>query len=112
MLENGNVRREYFKDSSDEYRTTALEALDVVLSKVPYIEMNTGAISRGYKAVYPDDFFLRYILEKGGKIVLNGDSHSAAALDCHFDESVAALKEIGFSSLWQLQKSGWKEILI
>ena len=101
-----------FSDSSDEYRTVALEALDVALSKVPYIEMNTGAISRGYKAVYPDDFFLRYILEKGGKIVLNGDSHSAAALDCHFDESVAALKEIGFSSLWQLKKSGWKEILI
>lgn len=101
-----------FSDCTEEYRAIALEALDACLSAVPYIEMNTGAISRGYKAVYPDDFFLRHILEKGGKIVLNGDSHSAQALDCHFDASVAKLKEIGFASLWQLGKNGWHEVLI
>lgn len=101
-----------FSDCTEEYKAVALEALDACLSAVPYIEMNTGAIARGYKAVYPEDFFLRHILKKGGKIVLNGDSHSAAALDCHFEASISKLKEIGFTSVWQLRKQGWKEILI
>lgn len=101
-----------YDDCSPEYQAIALSSLDAVLSEVPYIEMNTGAVSRGYKAVYPADLFLRRICEKGGRIVLNGDSHSAEALDCHFDASVAALKEIGFSSVWQLRKQGWTEVLI
>lgn len=101
-----------YSDCTEEYQSVALEALDACLSAVPYIEMNTGAISRGYKTVYPNDVFLRRILEKGGRIVLNGDSHSASSLDCHFDESVSKLKEIGFASLWQLGKKGWREVLI
>lgn len=101
-----------FSDASDGYLNVALEALDVALKTVPYIEMNTGAISRGYQTVYPDGVFLRHILERGGRIVLNGDSHSAEALDCHFDESVTVLKQIGFSSVWQLRKGGWTEVLI
>lgn len=101
-----------YSDSTETYREIALKALDTALENIPYIEMNTGAISRGYKAVYPDDFFLKYICQKGGKIVLNGDSHSAEALNCYFDESVKTLKTIGFSSIWQLRKSGWTEILI
>lgn len=101
-----------FADCTEAYQKIALEALDLALANVPYIEMNTGAISRGYKAVYPNDFFLKYIFEKGGRIVLNGDSHSAAALDCHFSESVKTLKSIGFSSVWQLRKNGWTEVAI
>lgn len=101
-----------FSDYTEKYEKIALEALDTCLSSIPYIEMNTGAISRGYKTVYPDEFFLRRILEKGGRIVLNGDSHSATALDCHFDASIAMLKEIGFSSVWQLGKQGWTEVMI
>lgn len=101
-----------FSECTEKYEKIALEVLDTCLAQIPYIEMNTGAIARGYKTVYPDSFILRRICEKGGRIVLNGDSHSAAALDCHFNESVAMLKEIGFSSVWQLSKSGWTEVLI
>ncbi len=102
-----------FDDGDEIYRKIALEALDEVLKKDVFIEVNTGAISRGYrKDPYPDAFFLKYIKEKGGKLVLNGDSHSADTLDTHFDKSVELLKEIGFESLWQLGKNGWQKILI
>ncbi len=101
-----------FADPSEEYKRVALEALSTALSYIPYVEMNTGAIARGYKTVYPDDFLLRHICQKGGRLVLNGDSHSVEALNCHFDASVAALKEIGFTSIWQLRKAGWTEVVI
>ncbi len=102
-----------FDDGDETYRKIALEALDEVLKKDVFIEVNTGAISRGYrKDPYPDAFFLRYIKEKGGRLVLNGDSHSADALNTHFDPSVEMLSKIGFSSLWQLKRAGWEEISI
>lgn len=101
-----------FDGDNEAYRKIALEALDEVLSKIPYIEMNTGAISRGYPCIYPAPFLLERVLEKGGRMVLNGDSHSADSLDCHFEESVALLKKIGFSSLWQRREEGWTEIPI
>ena len=102
-----------FDDNNDLYRKIALEALDEVLKKDVFIEVNTGAISRGYRTEpYPDRFFLEYIKDKGGKLVLNGDSHSADSLDTHFDKSVELLKEIGFDSLWQLRKNTWQKISI
>ncbi|MBR5295214.1 MAG: histidinol-phosphatase [Clostridia bacterium] len=102
-----------FDDEDELYRKIALEALDEVLKKDIFIEINTGAISRGYrKDPYPDAFFLKYIQEKGGKIVLNGDSHDADSISTHFDESVELMKKIGFDSLWQLKKSGWEEITL
>lgn len=100
-----------FDGAGEDYRHVALEALDEVLACVPYIEVNTGAISRGYRREpYPEDFLLKRILEKGGKLVLNGDSHKAEHLDTHFDESVEKLKKIGFRSFWQLRENGFVEV--
>lgn len=95
------------------YVSVALEALDEVLKNVPFIEVNTGAISRGYRTMpYPEDFLLRRILERGGRLVLNGDSHRVEHLDCHYDQSIEMLKKIGFSSIWQLQREGFTEVCI
>lgn len=102
-----------FDDEDEAYQKIALEALDEVIKTAPRIEVNTGAISRGYKALpYPAKPFLSRIFQKGGRLVLNGDSHSLAALDTFFPESVSMLKEIGFSSLDRLGQSGWESILL
>ncbi|MBR3838058.1 MAG: histidinol-phosphatase [Clostridia bacterium] len=102
-----------FDDPDETYVSVALEALDEVLKTVPFIEVNTGAISRGYRTQpYPEDFLLRRILERGGRLVLNGDSHRAEHLDCHYDQSIEMLKKMGFSSIWQLQREGFTEVCI
>jgi len=102
-----------FDDPDEAYVSVALEALDEVLKNVPFIEANTGAIARGYRTQpYPEDFLLRRILERGGRLVLNGDSHRAEHLNCHYVESVEMLKKMGFSSVWQLQKNGFTEVSI
>ena len=55
---------------------------------IPYsipFEINTGAISRGYRTTpYPADDILNYIKEKGGKLILSSDSHRADTLGFKF----------------------------
>ncbi len=100
-----------FDGAGEEYRRVALEALDEVMKKVPFIEVNTGAIARGYRTEpYPDDFLLNRILEKDGKLVLNGDSHKISHLSCHYDQSLLKLKQMGFASIWQKREGRFCEV--
>jgi len=102
-----------FDGAGEEYRALALAAVDEVMNNTPFIEVNCGAIGRGYrKTPYPDDFILKHLLKKGAKLVLNGDSHSVDTLNTHYEESVKELSEMGFSSLWQLRRTGFVEVPI
>ena len=85
---------------SRAYRDIAREALRASLKLCPIIEMNTGAISRGYRKIpYPENFLLDDIRELGGKIILSSDCHSADNLTCCFDECLEILKSRGFDSV-------------
>ncbi len=102
-----------FDGAGEEYEALALAAADEVIKSVPFIEVNSGAIGRGYrKTPYPDDFILKHLLKKGARLVLNGDSHSVDTLNTHYEEIVEELRNIGFTSLWQLRKTGFVEISI
>ncbi len=48
----------------------------LVAYDVPF-EINTGAISRGYRTQpYPDEEMIAYIKAKGGRLILSSDAHS------------------------------------
>ncbi len=102
-----------FDDGDEAYRHIALEALDEVIKWVPFFEVNSGAMARGYrKTPYPELFILQRLCEKGAKVILSSDCHKKEFLDLNFDAEVSMLKEIGFSSLWQKGKDGFFEIKI
>ncbi|MBO7761811.1 MAG: PHP domain-containing protein [Clostridia bacterium] len=102
-----------FDDESEAYRHTAREALRAVAPLVPYFEINTGAMYRGYRtAPYPAPFLLEEMQRLGVKPVLNGDSHDIPSLDHAFAETEALLKKTGFSSLWRMRRGGMEEILL
>ena len=73
-------------------------------------EVNTGAISRGYRTMpYPSENLL-YILKKhGAKITLTSDCHAAENLDCFYAESRKLLSDIGFEYLTMLTSDGVKK---
>lgn len=49
-----------FDESDPRYRSAALDALDAVVKKHPRFEINTGAMSRGWRsAPYPAPFLLK-----------------------------------------------------
>ena len=96
--------------SSRRYRLSALTALDTLLDKDKVFEVNTGAISRGYrKTPYPAPFILKRISERGGRVILSGDAHDVNGICAYFDDAAALLKSLGVKNIVTFTKSGFKE---
>lgn len=101
----------FFDENDPVYQDLATQALEEALSCVPYIEVNTGAISRGYRTTpYPASFLLPVMKKRNAKIVISSDAHFAAGLDCFFDQTVEILKENGFTTYFQKTRDGFEEI--
>lgn len=96
-----------FSTACDDYIQPALEAMDRL---VPYglpFEINTGAMSRGYrKEPYPSRFLLRELRSRGARIIINSDSHHFSTV-CHEFEMAARLAyECGFRERCILTSEG------
>ena len=75
-------------ENSPRYRHAALSALSTLLDQGAVLEINTGAISRGYRsAPYPAPFLLDEIARRGGKMLLSSDCHSRDAVCFGFPEA-------------------------
>lgn len=75
-----------FDDTADAYKAGWRNRLFDAGDK-PVFEINTGAISRGYRTLpYPAQDQIEYIKSKGGLLVLNSDSHSVKTLAFRFDD--------------------------
>lgn len=73
--------------SNPRYIAAWKGAVDSLIKKNIPFEINTGAISRGYRTTpYPATDILDYIKENGGKFILASDSHSAENLAFNFKE--------------------------
>ena len=97
-------------ESDPRYIKAAKEALAASLEVCPFIELNTGAMSRGYrKEPYPAVFLIDEIKALGGKIVLSSDSHSKDCLTDWFDEAVELLISRGIKSISQYKGGHFEE---
>lgn len=75
-----------FDEQDPRYIRAWRKAIDALLPTGKPFEINTGAISRGYRTVpYPNPDMLEYIREKGGTFILSSDSHRADTLCFGFD---------------------------
>lgn len=96
---------------SERYVTAAKKAIDKLIPYGKPFEINVGAITRGYKTIpYPDPILLKYIFEKGGKIVITGDCHSKDHLGKNRDIALKLAKECGFTTQYVLTADGWVDI--
>ncbi len=110
LMTKFNEGGRFFDEEDARYRALALEALDALLEDDLMLEVNTGAVSRGWRRLpYPAPFLLRRIREAGGRVTVTADAHSAAALTFGFDKALDLLRESGFHSVWELAADGWIE---
>lgn len=74
-------------------------------------EVNTGAISRGYRtAAYPSDEILYQLKQEDARLILSSDSHHADTLTTHFEETRRRLYDIGFRQTYTLTDEGFVPI--
>lgn len=108
-----NESNKYFDKTNKKYLEPAFLAIDEIVKKCDVFEVNTGAVAKGYrKSPYPSVPILKYLKEKGAKIILSSDCHDLNYLDFYFDESKKLLKEIGFSSLVTISNGSFSEYSI
>ena len=108
---NENCR--LFDESDKRYIRAAENALEKLVPTGAAFEINTGAISRGYRTeAYPNDYFLNVIREMGGSVTYSSDAHDSRYIFLGFDDAVEKAKKAGFKSFKKLTKNGWidKEI--
>ena len=111
LITKFNEGGKYFDETDPRYLGPAKEAIECAVQRGIPLEMNTGAISRGYrKTPYPAPHLLKYIRELGGEIIINSDAHSADGLETGFDACVALAVEAGFDHALRLRAAGFEEV--
>lgn len=101
----------FFDENSKEYQDAALETLESLSGKIPFFEVNTGVIARGYRnAPYPSVYLLKELNRLGFGAVISSDCHKKQFLDHSFDLSEELLLSTGFKERYILTESGFKGV--
>lgn len=83
-----------FDENDERYQLAIKKAVDNIIKLSATFEINTGAISRGYKTKpYPNIDIIKYISKNGGKLIFSSDSHSKNTLCFEFEKWNKILKE-------------------
>ena len=113
LLTKFSEKHALFDTDSPVYRDAASGALSRVLDAGLVCEVNTGAISRGWRTTpYPAPFLLEQICKAGGNVTLTADTHAEDTLTCAYDEALGIIKAAGFDKVLSLSKDGFKQISI
>ncbi len=104
-----NIEIQKFFDTNDlRYKNAALQALENLLGKIPFFEVNTGAISRGYRtSPYPEFALLKAFKDFGFRAIISSDCHNGEYLDCAFKEAKELLIACGFKERYVLTENGF-----
>lgn len=106
-----NEDNRYFDEIDPRYLKPAFEAVESAVRRGKPLEINTGAIPRGYRSrPYPSVPILKHIRSLGGEIMINSDAHSAEAIDACFDDALLLAQECGFDHILRLRESGLEEV--
>ncbi len=96
-----------------EYLKYAYDAIDELRGKVPFFEVNTGAIARGYRtSPYPSEKIVKRLLECGFLPVISSDCHDKNMLDCGFEDSAALLRSCGAEERYILTADGFRAVAL
>lgn len=99
--------------SSKEYLNTAIEAAEALVGRIPYFEVNTGGVARGYGDYpYPAPELMRELMKLGFGAVISSDSHNADTLDFGFDTAEELLRLCGFKERYILTDNGFVSVAI
>lgn len=87
LITKFNENDKLFDTKDPRYVKAYKAAVDALIPYGKPFEINTGAISRGYRTTpYPSPEILEYIKSRGGKLIISSDSHSKENIAFLFDK--------------------------
>jgi len=97
-----------YNADSPRFRAAALNAMDALVAANKIFEINTGAISRGYrKTPYPSRALLMELGRRKARITVSADAHAASDVAFGFAEAEALAIDCGFREVWQFDGRGF-----
>lgn len=95
LLTKYNGNGELFDTNHPRYVAAYKSAIDKLIPlNIPF-EINTGAISRGYRTEpYPSMQIIKYIRDSGGSFIFSSDSHSADTVAFELDKWAKELENL------------------
>lgn len=113
LLTKNNEQGKFLNPTEKAYLDMGFAAIHALKGKIPLFEVNTGAISRGYRtSPYPQMAFLKELKTCGFGAVITSDCHDRTHIDCFYEEAEELLLTAGFRSRWILTDNGFKEVAI
>lgn len=111
LITKYNRANKFFDEQGKEFLDIATDAILQIKNYCSLFELNTGAVTRGYKDLpYPGPEILKFMQKNGVDIIVSSDSHSVDKLDGGFDMAEILLKECGFTH--RVELSGSKQIKV
>ena len=108
LITKFNEKHGLIDEEAPAYRAAALGALDRILDVGLLCEVNTGAISRGWRTTpYPAPFLLEHIKKRGADVTLTADTHAADSLTCAYGQALERLRGAGFARVMTLTRNGF-----
>lgn len=98
----------FFDPASARYQKAARAAMEKLVDAGKIFEVNTGAISRGYRtSPYPSRELLMQLREMGGRVTVSADAHHTSGVTCAFEQAERLIKDCGFTEIWVLRGKGF-----
>ncbi len=108
LLTKFDEQRRRYNPESPRYQKAAEKAIDALIAAGKIFEINTGAISRGYRTTpYPSRALLEAIHVRGGKITISADAHRVEDVAFGFAEAEVLARACGFTELWIFDGKGF-----
>ncbi|MBQ8546006.1 MAG: histidinol-phosphatase [Clostridia bacterium] len=105
LITKFNERLPLIDTNNPRYVNAVNSALKSLLDTPAIFEINTGAISRGYRtSAYPEDWILHKIAKRGKPFVVNSDSHNVDTIDFNIEKSQKELDSYGYKYIESLDE--------
>ena len=100
-----NEKMPLIDTNAKRYKKAAREALAELVKTPAIFEINTGAISRGYRTCpYPQEEIMDEISDSGKMFVINSDSHSVESIGFGIKELMRELSVCGYKYIRSLEQ--------
>ncbi len=111
LITKHSDNRTFFDTTSEEYINAAFEAIEALAGKIPFFELNYGAVARGYRLYpYPSVALIKELKRRGFGVIITSDCHNKTLLDCNFNEAAELLKSCGFKEKYIFTEKGFVEV--
>lgn len=108
LITKFNEGDQLFDTSHPRYRNAALDALDRLAERDVIFEINTGAMSRGYRsAPYPSPALLRAMRERDLPLCITSDCHDRSHLLYAFPQAAGLARSCGYREQMVLTGEGF-----